>query len=459
MAEKSIPVPAPLSLALGVALLASLLFGAVQAGSAWCARRAEAGRTAAALRPMLEASLSEGDPEKVALLLETVRGSYSAAVYDTAGSLLVGSARPGTPGHPVPPFPARIHAPSGTPWRVELSLPLENAPAGTVVGSLFLRDDSPWVAALALRWALATLGVALGAAAFALLFRHRVAPDRETDAAAEEVTGLARAVAVHHNYRARATARAPLVEAVNEMLASIGRRDAEREAERRRVAEQALALRSSLDRIEKERESAPPRPSPLDLFRPELEAALRGIVDEASLLRTRLGEPHRRSATAIGRHGAHLLAVLGDADPSRPAGDAPFDLAELMEQLSVVFAARAAERGLGFSFDAVGALPAVRGDAATLRRALVALAGNAFHFTGKGHVDLVVGAVKDRFRFELRDTAPPLPAIAGEDDSRFAAGLNEVARQVEALGGAFKFRGTDAGNTFWFDLPLPSATR
>ena len=140
---------------------------------------------------------------------------------------------------------------------------------------------------------------------------------------------------------------------------------------------------------------------------------------------------------------------------------APFDLTTFLAQLAEGFRVRAGARGLGFSFDAVGDLPAkALGDAEGLRQALLGLAGNAFRFTALGRVELLCGPVRDRVRFELRDTGTTLSADDSARDPRFTEGaasgidLATVQRRVAHLGGTLKFRNQDGVNLFWFDLPL-----
>jgi PAS domain S-box-containing protein len=105
----------------------------------------------------------------------------------------------------------------------------------------------------------------------------------------------------------------------------------------------------------------------------------------------------------ISRSGEHLLALLNDLlDLSKmeaggmTAKVEPFDVAQLVADLSAMFALRASSKGLRFGVvEAPGTIRNVAGDQGKIRQVLINLLGNALKFTDRGHVNLEL-AVRPR---------------------------------------------------------------
>jgi len=87
----------------------------------------------------------------------------------------------------------------------------------------------------------------------------------------------------------------------------------------------------------------------------------------------------------------------------------PTDLAGLLRLECSRFEALAAERGLAFTLEADGPLPAQL-DPEKMRRVLANLLSNAFKFTpSPGRIHVVAGADGDQVQVEVRDSGPGIP--------------------------------------------------
>jgi signal transduction histidine kinase/HPt (histidine-containing phosphotransfer) domain-containing protein len=215
----------------------------------------------------------------------------------------------------------------------------------------------------------------------------------------------------------------------------------------------------------------------------EIRTPLNGILGMARLLmETDLDPRQRLFAETAASSGELLLGLVNDIlDFSRlDAGgmtldNAPFNLLETVEEVRLVLASRAAEKGVGLCVRADAGLDAVVvGDRRRLRQVLFNVVGNAIKFTDRGGVVITVAAAEPpRLRFTVADTGIGIPDAArallftefwqGEDgaDRRYdgaGLGLAICKRLVALMGGDIDYDSRpDEGSTFCIELPLPHA--
>lgn len=218
----------------------------------------------------------------------------------------------------------------------------------------------------------------------------------------------------------------------------------------------------------------------------EIRTPMNGILGmSALLLDTCLSDRQREYAEAIRVSAEALLALINDIlDFSRiEAGrltiePAPFDLAAAVDDVALLLAPQAEQKGLEFAVRYDPQAPRfVIGDAGRIRQILVNLAGNAIKFTETGHVLIAVtGRVEgDRapLRIAVEDTgigiAPEqLPNLFQEfnqgDSSRSrkyggtGLGLAISQRLAQAMGGRIHVRSAPGvGSTFELELTVPLA--
>ncbi|MFN7727270.1 MAG: ATP-binding protein, partial [Rubrivivax sp.] len=215
----------------------------------------------------------------------------------------------------------------------------------------------------------------------------------------------------------------------------------------------------------------------------ELRTPLNSILGYAQLLEEDEAMPaHRRQAVSVIRRGGdHLLSLIeGTLDIARIEGGKlalnvrPMRFADGLAEIAHLFELQAAGRGLQFSFEVEGHLPAVvRADEKRLRQILINLLGNALKFTAAGRVALRVRYQREMARFEIADTGPGM----GEEElsrvfepferGRAATGMSvgstglglTIARMLTALmGGELTVASTPGvGTTFTVRLFLPEA--
>jgi len=219
----------------------------------------------------------------------------------------------------------------------------------------------------------------------------------------------------------------------------------------------------------------------------ELRTPLSGVIGMAELLSaTCLDENQTLYVDAIAQAGGTLLALVNDViDFSTiEAGNVdlkvkPFDLPDLIEELNLLFAAKAARKGLRLRFAVDGEVPAmVAGDHARLRQVMTSLVGNALKFTEKGEVSVRVdcpepGGHPDILRFEVLDTGVGVPPDAqariferfeqaDSSSTRLHSGaglgLAIAHRLVRLMGGEMGLESRPGtGSRFWVTVSLPRA--
>ena len=215
----------------------------------------------------------------------------------------------------------------------------------------------------------------------------------------------------------------------------------------------------------------------------ELRTPLHGVLGYAQILRrdTTTGDAQRESLEAIERCGQHLLTLINDIlDMTKiEAGQMqvdlrPTDLQQLFEDVRMIIAQRAANKGLKLVFELADDLPAgVQTDAVKLRQILLNLLGNAVKFTTDGVVTLTARYDDGSLCFEVADTGVGIPADRvntifdafnqardGHAVDGTGLGLAINQRLIRLLGGeALSITSTPGeGSRFRFRVPGPVAT-
>ena len=216
----------------------------------------------------------------------------------------------------------------------------------------------------------------------------------------------------------------------------------------------------------------------------EIRTPLNAIIGLGYLLeQTTLGQDQRQLLAKIQFAGRSLLAVINDVlDLAKVESgevsieDEPFDLPELVRDLSQMLAPQALAKGIELIASPSSELPrVVKGDEARLRQILTNLLGNAIKFTEVGRVDLKVfgteqSSARIRLRCEVTDTGigiepaaierlfTPFTQADASTTRRFGGtglGLSIVRSYVELMGGDLGVTSTPAvGSTFWIEITL-----
>jgi PAS domain S-box-containing protein len=158
----------------------------------------------------------------------------------------------------------------------------------------------------------------------------------------------------------------------------------------------------------------------------ELRTPLNAILGFSSMMGRDPGaSPGQKEKLAVvSKSGEHLLSMINDIlDLSKiEAGqieldEHPFNLAAMLEEISMMIHSRAGEKGLTFTLEteAIG-FPYLKADASKLRQILINLLGNAVKFTREGGIILRAATEslaetpgRCQIVVEVEDTGPGIP--------------------------------------------------
>jgi PAS domain S-box-containing protein len=220
----------------------------------------------------------------------------------------------------------------------------------------------------------------------------------------------------------------------------------------------------------------------------ELRTPLTAIIGISDLLlETRLDATQIDHATTLRQSAEALLTILNDLlDISKiEAGKhelsvVPFDLREVIADVSGLFSPQAQRKGLRFFVDDSDALPSrLLGDPLRIRQILVNLVGNAVKFTDCGEIELSAHVITEdersvAVRLAVRDTGAGIPeeeqhaiferyaqANARLAKSHDGTGLGlDICRQwARLMGGQISVQSRPGcGSIFALEVTLPRAS-
>ena len=400
-------------------------------------------------------AVARGDRNAAGQVLASLRADgpiRDAALYDATGACLAAFHRSGTGGCPPAPHGVRRRDSNG------LTLALPVVAEGVRVGTLLLWAGPPPVAAAVEEyWLIAPWTLALGlvvAAVTAAVAQSKVS------APILEIANIAQRIAQTHGFEQRVPVTSAdelgvLAGSLNTMLEEIGRRDAER-AEDRRKLEQQVAERNRVNAellfaIDKAEEASRLKGEFLANMSHEIRTPMNGILGFTQLtLSTRLTEDQRDYLDTVERSAEALMQLLNDIlDVSKiEAGKmeldrAPFSMRECVEASTRTMFAAAQQKGLVLTWDVDPQIPdTLVGDENRIRQVLLNLVGNAIKFTDEGSVRVAVGMQPAPdcsliAHFTVRDSGPGIP----EDKRRI---IFEPFRQADGST-TRRFGGTGLG--------------
>ena len=258
------------------------------------------------------------------------------------------------------------------------------------------------------------------------------------------------------------------------------------------LALEARDRRASQDELVEAKEAAEAASEAKSLFlanmNHEIRTPLNGVVGMLKLLReSPLNSKQQRFVNKGILSSEALLVVINDIlDFSKiEAGkmeieNLPFNLIDITENVTQMFAQRAEEKGLELVSFIHNDVPAiVCGDANRLGQVLINLVSNSIKFTERGDVIIRVrlesrGEEQCAVRFEIKDTGIGISleekerifeAFLQEDSSttrRFGGtglGLGISRQLVELMGGKIQVESRPGyGSTFWFTINLGIST-
>jgi PAS domain S-box-containing protein len=217
----------------------------------------------------------------------------------------------------------------------------------------------------------------------------------------------------------------------------------------------------------------------------ELRTPLNAILGFSSIVRKDplLPENQRQNLDIINRSGEHLLTLINDVLEMAKieAGgvflsSAPFDLGNMLRDLTDMMQVRANEKGLQLTIDQSSKFPRyIVGDEPRLRQVLINLIGNAIKYTERGNVDVRLWTQQNGLSHLLIEVEDSGPGIAPHDQPRIfepfvqlgdhsvskgtGLGLTITHQYIQMMGGNISLESAlGKGSVFRIELPLTEAT-
>lgn len=217
----------------------------------------------------------------------------------------------------------------------------------------------------------------------------------------------------------------------------------------------------------------------------ELRTPLNGVIGfTRQMLKTPLNSTQTDYLQTIERSANSLLAIINDVlDFSKlEAGKLilehiPFSLRETIDEVTILLAHSAHEKGLELTLDVRNGVPEhVIGDPLRLQQVIINLLGNAIKFTEKGNIDIRVElrgqtekdieievqvhdtgiGINERQQSRLFQAFRQADASISRRHGGTGLGLVITQRLVKEMGGDISFYSQPArGSTFWFHIRLP----
>ena len=219
----------------------------------------------------------------------------------------------------------------------------------------------------------------------------------------------------------------------------------------------------------------------------EIRTPMNGVMGMAELLAaTELDAKQKMFTDVIVKSGASLLTIINDIlDFSKiDAGqmeldEAPFNLAEAIEDVATLVSSKVAEKDLELIVRVDPALPKMMvGDVGRVRQIVINLLGNAVRFTEKGHVYVNINGEINKndggeffeLKFTVEDTGIGIPqeecekifqkfnqvdTSATRKHEGTGLGLSIASSLVKLMNGEIGVESTiGQGSTFWFTAKL-----
>lgn len=213
----------------------------------------------------------------------------------------------------------------------------------------------------------------------------------------------------------------------------------------------------------------------------ELRTPLNAILGFSNILDRdqQLTESQRANLNIIKRSGEHLLRLINDVlevakiEAGRLQLEiAPFNMDDMVRDVTEMMTLRAQEKGLQLRVDRAAEFPRyIKGDEARLRQILTNLVGNAVKFTEQGGVTIRLRVKQNALLLEVEDSGP---GISREDQKRLFepfVQLTESAAQsgtglglfisrqfVQLMNGGIDVESTPGkGSLFRVELPVEPA--
>jgi PAS domain S-box-containing protein len=212
----------------------------------------------------------------------------------------------------------------------------------------------------------------------------------------------------------------------------------------------------------------------------EIRTPMNAVLGYTQLIESdpALPDAYRRPLKAIHAAGNHLIGLIDEIlNLSKIEAGAmqlelrDFDLSDLIEDVSEMFAMRCEQKGLRWKADIQLAEHALHADDRKLRQVLINLLGNSVKFTEQGQVSFKVVQDAQHYTFMVEDTGPGISEQArerifepfqqaeeGEAKGGTGLGLSITKRQIELMGGELNLSSTPGeGSCFYFTLELAPA--